>query len=336
MAVLHYMEVFALLEYISNKLRKGESLTEQDALDLLSIQNLSREYYELLSLASHVSKDVFQDRGYIFAQIGLDACACSGDCAFCSLAQSSYLQDGTHQKTLDEILEIVSQIDFSKVTALFLMTTAEYPPDQLLEVARTVRAAIPPYTALVANTGDFDLPYALALKAAGFTGAYHIVRLREGRDTALSPQLRVRTLDAIAEAGLRLYYCLEPIGPEHSYPELVTEMMRARQYHVDVMAAMRRVNVPGSRMEARGMVDDFEYAKIIAVTRLVTMPRISMNVHEPLSIGMLAGVNQLYAEIGVNPRDRSQHTERSRGYSVDAVSRMLADAGYHPCIEHKP
>ncbi|WP_222427806.1 hypothetical protein [Sporomusa sp. KB1] len=25
-----------------------------------------------------------------------------------------------------------------------------------------------------------------------------------------------------------LYYCVEPIGPEHSYQELIDEMMRAR------------------------------------------------------------------------------------------------------------
>lgn len=324
-----------MLEKISEKLSAGIPLTEQDAYDLLAIPKLSTEYYQLLSLACQVSKNAYQNRGYIFAQIGLDSCPCSGDCVFCSLAQGNYLQQTTSEKSLQDILALVSQIDFSKVTALFLMTTAEYSPARFLEVGRAVRAAIPPHIALVANTGDFDLSYARQLKAAGFTGAYHIVRLGEGKDTALSPEIRVRTLDAIAAAGLRLYYCLEPIGPEHTHLELVTEMMRAREYHVDVMAAMRRVNVPGTRSEDRGMIDDYEYAKIIAVTRLVTMPRISMNVHEPLTMGMLAGVNQLYAEIGTNPRDCSPHTEESRGYSVEEVSRMLAAAGYEPCIEYQ-
>ncbi len=61
--------------------------------------------------------------------------------------------------------------------------------------------------------------------------------------------------------------------------------------------------------------------------------RISMNVHEPLMTAMLAGVNQLYAEIGVNPRDSSVHTEQARGYSIDQVCSMLISAGYAPCIE---
>ena len=58
-----------------------------------------------------------------------------------------------------------------------------------------------------------------------------------------------------------------------------------------------------------------------------------MNVHEPLTIAMLGGVNQLYAEIGVNPRDNNRQTEKGRGFSVDEVTAMLEAAGYTPCIE---
>ena len=43
-----------------------------------------------------------------------------------------------------------------------------------------------------------------------------IVRLREGKDTDIPPQRREKTLQAIAESGLDLYYCVEPIGKEHT------------------------------------------------------------------------------------------------------------------------
>ena len=46
---------------------------------------------------------------------------------------------------------------------------------------------------------------------------------------------------------------------------------------------------------------------------------------------LLAGVNQLYAEIGINPRDCAEKTEQNRGKSVAAMRDMLAQAGYH-CI----
>lgn len=322
-----------MLENIFERIDKHEPLTKEEAIELLSIPNLSRDYYRILDKANQISKETYGNRGYIFAQIGLDARPCSGDCAFCSLACSNYTELEQFEKSTEEILELVDNIDFDRVTAIFLMTTAEYDPERFLEVGRTVRAHIPADIAMVANTGDFDLEYAKRLREAGYTGAYHIVRLGEGVDTKLTPECRIQTLDAIEAAGLRLYYCLEPIGPEHTYEELATEMLRARQYHVDVMAAMRRVSVAGTPYEERGMINDFEYAKIVAVARLVTMPGVSMNVHEPHTLSMLGGVNQLYAEIGVNPRDNDRQTERSRGYSVDTVTQLLKDAGYVPCIE---
>lgn len=322
-----------MLKEVFEKLDKGEPLSEADAVAMLRVPNLSGEYYQLLTRAGQMSREAYGNRGYIFAQIGLDVAPCSGNCLFCSLAQCNCREVTPVCKSLEEVLDLVDRIDFKRVTALFLMTTAEYSPEKFLQVGRAVREKIPQAVALVANTKDFDLDYALRLKEAGFTGAYHIVRLGEGVDTGLRPEDRERTLDAIAQAGLRLYYCLEPLGPEHTYEQMVGEMMRARRYHVEVMAAMRRVNVEGTPFQDKGMIDDFEYAKIVAVTRLVTMPRVSMNVHEPLTIAMLGGVNQLYAEIGVNPRDNNRQTEKGRGFSVDEVTAMLEAAGYTPCIE---
>ena len=322
-----------MLKEVFEKLDKGEPLSEADAVAMLRVPNLSGEYYQLLTRAGQMSREAYGNRGYIFAQIGLDVAPCSGNCLFCSLAQCNCREVTPVCKSLEEVLDLVDRIDFKRVTALFLMTTAEYSPEKFLQVGRAVREKIPQAVALVANTKDFDLDYALRLKEAGFTGAYHIVRLGEGVDTGLRPEDRERTLDAIAQAGLRLYYCLEPLGPEHTYEQMVGEMMRARRYHVEVMAAMRRVNVEGTPFQDKGMIDDFEYAKIVAVTRLVTMPRVSMIVHEPLTIAMLGGVNQLYAEIGVNPRDNNRQTEKGRGFSVDEVTAMLEAAGYTPCIE---
>ena len=322
-----------MLDQIFSKIDKRIPLTREDAMTLLSVPNLSGEYHALIRKAAEISRRDFGSKGYIFVQIGLNAAPCSGNCSFCSLAQCNFTGEETSEKSLEAVLEQVSQIDYQRVTAVFLMTTADFDADRFLEYGRQVRKILPPQIALVANTSDFDAAYARQMKKAGFTGVYHIVRLREGIDTAISPETRIQSLDAAAEAGLRIYYCLEPIGPEHTYDEMVTEMLRARAYHVDVMAAMRRVSVDRTCFAGRNMIDDAELTKIVAVTRLVVMPGISMNVHEPNRAAMAAGVNQLYAEIGVNPRDHSRETEASRGFSVEQVTRMLKDNGYHPCIE---
>lgn len=322
-----------MLQPIFDRVSRGIPLSLDDAVSLLSTLNLSPDYYALLAKANEISQREFQNRGYIFAQIGLNAAPCSGNCKFCSLASTSQSFTTASSKSMEEILQEISSIDFSRVTALFLMTTADYDSREFLKIGSRVREIIPNTIALVANRGDFDLSYARQLKSVGFTGAYHIVRLREGIDTDISPEQRIKTLNAIVDAGLRLYYCVEPIGPEHTYKELAAEMLRAQEYHVDVMAAMRRVSVPGTAFEHSEMISDIEMAKIVAVTRLVTMPRVSMNVHEPLSTAMLAGVNQLYAEIGINPRDTSLKTETSRGFGVSDAEQMLCSAGYLPCIE---
>ena len=98
-----------------------------------------------------------------------------------------------------------------------------------------------------------------------------------------------------------MIYCVEPIGPEHTYEQIADEMLRAREYSVNVMACMKRVGVPGTPLFDKGEITDLELAKIVAAARLVTRPKQSMNVHEPKQMALLAGVNQLYAEIGIKP-----------------------------------
>lgn len=319
-----------MLDEIFERIDRGAALTQEEAVELLSIKNLSEDYYRLLAKANELSQKEFKGQGYIFVQMGLNSAPCSGNCKFCSLACSSHSVEETVERTQEEVLAQISQVDFSKVAAMFLMTTADYDPEKFLEMGRVVRKALPANVDMVANFGDFDLDYAKKLKEAGFVGCYHLVRLREGTDTDIAPETRIKTLDAIRDTGLRLYYCLEPIGPEHTYEELAVEMIRAREYHVDIMAAMRRVNVAGTYFEKYGMIDDFELTKITAVTRVVSRPRLSMNIHEPNMTAMLAGVNQLYAELGVNPRDNKVSTEKNRGYSLETVTEMLRTVGYEP------
>ncbi len=125
-----------------------------------------------------------------------------------------------------------------------------------------------------------------------------------------------------------MYYCVEPIGPEHTYEELADEMLRAREYKVNMMAVMGRVGVPGTRFADSGEITELELTKIAAVAGLVTAPGKSMNVHEPKKMPLLAGVNQLYAEIGINPRDTSEKTEDNRGKGIRETVKLLEEAEY--------
>lgn len=300
------------------------TLDRQDAVTLLRTPTHAPEFYDLLSASNARSRQTFGNRGYIFAQIGINSAKCTGNCKFCSLAKDSYAMDGEQEKSLEDIVALAKHIASHNVEALFLMTTADYSQEKFLAVTAAVKQVIPPEMALVANVGDFDLAYAQRLKASGITGVYHIVRLNEGIDTDLDPKDRIATLDAIRDAGLELYYCVEPIGPEHTYEQIADEMLRARDYGVKYMAVMRRVGVPGSKFHATGDITQLELTKIAAVANLVTQPSISMNVHEPMMLPLLAGVNQLYAEFGMNPRDTERNTVR--GFDVVCTTNMLHEA----------
>lgn len=311
---------------ILKEAQNGLFLERDDALRLLDIPVGSADYYTLLCTANAYSRKAFQGRGVLFAQIGLDQQPCSVNCKFCSLAKDALNGQPPLIKSLDETVVLTRELSVSGIEDLFLMTTAEFPQAQFLEYGRAVRAVLPQGMRMVANVGDFSPEYALALKEAGFTGVYHICRLREGIDTRVHPEQRVHTMDAIRDAGLTLYYCVEPIGPEHTNEELVTEMLRIRDYPVDVMAVMKRICVPGTPLTALGEISAATLAKICAVTVLVARPTRAMCVHEPDELCLMAGANQLYAECGVNPRDTVADTRTGRGFSTADARRLLANA----------
>jgi hypothetical protein len=51
-----------------------------------------------------------------------------------------------------------------------------------------------PETTLIANVGDQSVKNAVRLKEAGFSGVYHALRLREGKDTGLSVEKRKQSI----------------------------------------------------------------------------------------------------------------------------------------------
>lgn len=316
------------VDEIFNSIRNGELINKEQAIELLNIKNNSTDFYKLISLANEMTRTEFNNRGLIFAQIGLNAEPCSGNCKFCSMGKDHYVVENIWEKDIDTILAQTKCIINEGIDDLFLMTTADYSIVEFLKIGEYVKKILPSNIRLVANIGDFDYDTALKLKEVGFTGVYHINRLREGIDTSIKPEIRIKTMDAIKMANLELYYCIEPIGPEHNYEEIAEEMLRAREYNVGVMAVMRRIPVKGTPLYEKGMISSVELCKIAAVTRIVARPYRAMNAHETIQMSLLCGVNQLYAEVGANPRDNISNTEKNRGLAVSNVKQLLKDAEY--------
>lgn len=323
------MKTAAKVQHVLDKALSGEELSWADAEVLLAVDYNSEEMYSLMSCANLLSRRMFNEKGEIYAQIGINSNPCSKNCSFCSLAKKHGLLGEGYELTEVEVLQKVKDFVDSGANEIFIMTTADYDFERFLSIGRSVKKSLPKDMKMVANIGDFGPEQAAALLEAGFTGAYHVCRLREGKDTQIDPETRKATLTAIRDSKLELYYCVEPIGPEHTKKELIAEMFRAKEYGVSVMAVMRRIPVPGTPLAKLGQITELELSKIAAVTRLVAGDTIrAMGVHEPSILSLIAGANQIYAETGSNPRDTREDTSKGRGFSVADAKRMLWEAGY--------
>ncbi|WP_409967140.1 radical SAM protein [Bengtsoniella intestinalis] len=317
------------MNQIYEKLANHIPLTYEDAVTMLDVELFGVAYYTILQQANQYARKTFHNTGTIFAQIGIDCAPCSVNCQFCRLAVDNFGQTEQTCMPVESIVERAVCATQDGANEVFIMCTAEYHKDDFLTIGKAVRAATPPDTRLVANVDDFDVAYGQKLKDAGFTGVYHICRLGEGVVTQATVEKRIATLDAIKESGLELYYCVEPIGPEHTGEEIATEIFRAKDYDVNVMAVMRRICFEGSPLAQHGEITAVKLALICAVSTLCVKPNRAMGVHEPEIISLLSGANQIYAEAGSNPRDTAIQTEQSRGFSVKDAQKMLIDAQWN-------
>lgn len=194
--------------------QQGKLLDQKDAITLLNVDYHTDDFYKLLSTANYLSRTEYNNMGFVFAQIGINAEPCSANCQFCSMGQDHYSLPVTGRKDIGEILSELDLLITNGINDFFLMTTADYPVNDFMDIAKIVRTHLPNYVRFIANIGDFDYETAKRLKEIGFTGVYHINRLREGIDTTIKPETRINTLNAVRDADLELYYCVEPIGPE--------------------------------------------------------------------------------------------------------------------------
>ncbi len=302
-----------------------------DCRYLLELPTESLEIELTRSVANTVMRRRFHNEAILLGQIGIDVFPCPGQCKFCAFGEG-HTEFTEAFLSLEEIVQRAHAFaDGGDLFALFLMAMHTFDFDRLLNVVQTVRGELPGHTQIVMNIGDFDLVQARELKAAGVNGAYHVLRLGEGTDTALDPEARKATIGTIGAAGLDFYYCCEPVGPEHTAEELVEQLFIGVEYGCFQHAAMRRVAVPGSPLEARGQITEHRLAQVTAVVALASLNSANTKniaVHEPNLIGLTSGANVVYAETGINPRDTAADTAAGRGLDMAACRKMMYEAGF--------
>jgi biotin synthase len=308
---------------------EGAGIDRSQALVLMALPIHSRETYALMETANRLSRELFGQKGENHFHIGVNVAPCPLNCLFCSLTQGA----GIFKEAVDfseaQIMDWAGDAEVLGADALNLMTTGTFSFKRLLEIGRMLKAAVG--VPLVANTRDINHKEGEALVEAGFVGAYHAVRLGEGRDTPLNREKRIHTIQVLKDVGLRWMNCVEPVGPEHSHAEIVDLMLLARRYGATYSGIMRRINFPGSPMAKFGMISELEMAKMVAVSRLVmgSIPKAHCT-HEPHSASLMAGANLFFPEVGASPRDGEADTGKGRGRSVAHCHTLQKEMAWNP------
>jgi biotin synthase len=294
---------------------------------LEGIKPRSKEMYLAMQAADQVSRRQFGNIGGVLAQIGVDWSPCPANCGFCAFAESSGLINEPSAISIDEVAGLVKGLRAEGATAISVMTTAGYPIDQVADMGKAIRKVAGVGFPLIANIGDLDTSRARSLVESGFTGIYHCVRLGEGKDTSLDPSVRMRTIRTAKGAGLMVFSCVEPIGPEHGPEEILDIAYGHLDLGVDSLATMRRTPVPGTPLYERGAITETELVRISSVIRLAAgSDIIAFGNHETSTLPLISGANTLTAEVWSNPR--KGELKMIAGSSVEECKRKLWEAGW--------
>lgn len=325
------MKIAPRVARILDRAEQGSAPSRQECIHLLEYPAESLEASATRAVADILARRRFDNTGILQAQIGFETFPCPGNCGSCVFGEGHATLAPSTLSDQEIVRQAVAFTAGGDLRALFLMSMHTYDFERFLEVVRMVRDAIPTQAQIVANIGDFERTHAEEMRSAGVNGAYHVCRLREGIDTDLEPAARKATLQVVREAGLDLYFCVEPIGPEHTPEEMVDQTQIGLDYECFQHAAMRRVAVPGTPLASKGQISELRLAQVVAMVTLATLEASSVaniGVHEPNLLGLTAGANAISAEAGANPRDTAADTADHRGKDAPAGRIMLWEAGF--------
>lgn len=318
------------LKEIIKKSDNQESITKEEIIYMLSLPAISVETMIMMGEARRISHEVSEGLAEVHGQFALNLAPCPVNCEFCSFSSEYSIFEKPIETTPEDALLAAAQFESNpENTALFLMATADFKFEKIIDAVTLVKSNMKRDIPLIANVGDMTYEKAKALKDAGVHGVYHAVRIGEGSITRAPLKQRLRTIRNFQEAGLIVGTCVEPIGPEHKNEEIAEHILIAASFDPAFSGAARRITIPGSKLEKYGMISELRMAQIVAATRIATPRSVKGNcTHEPCVIGAAGGANLFWAETGANPRDVKEKTEDGRGHSVGACVKLFHEADW--------
>lgn len=307
----------------------GKGLTQEETLRLYQVPERSKEAAYIRWAGQELSLQAGNGKAEIHAQIGLNSTICPRNCKFCSFASCNSGRKGKFELPKEDVLEYAKLYMEDGANLILLLTTASYKFEKLCEMVQAVREVIGNDMPLLVNTDDMTPERAMNLKKAGANGAYHAVRMREGVDTEIPVETRMETFKNLADAGMSLSTCVEPVGPEHTPEEITEATFRCIGTHPVSAGVGKRVAVPGTLLYELGMHTDVANANMVAIYRLASgiEPRLNCSANTVMTAA--AGANLAWAEVGTNPRDNVERTEHGgRGASFAQQRKMFLASGW--------
>lgn len=312
---------------IINKALDGTNLTNAEIARLFEVEDLSEEAFAIQQAGRRFSADLLKGKAEIHGQIGINTGLCPKDCKFCSFAATNKVFTESTTLAVDEAVAGVLSMESQGANAIYVMSTANMDFEEYLSISKAIKAAMKTDIPLVANTGDFTPDQAEALVEAGFSGVYHAIRMGEGTFTRIPVEQRIRSIENAKEAGLAVGMCVEPVGPEHTVDELVEKTVLTRDLGAVFSGSMRRTSIPSSPLSVHGQMSYARMATIVAAVALATGTSVPGNcTHEPNELGVHAGANLVWAEVGSNPRDTEAETVR--GWTVNRCRELYHECGW--------
>ena len=316
-----------LIDRVRTMSLNGEDIDRDSVLSLLRLDPYSEECRYLGKAARDVARELGKNKGAVSSSIGLDLAPCPVSCKFCSLGEKWGLIDKEYVISDERVIRIIEK-KFSEGFKQFILRTTEFfDLETLCDLGKKIRKEVPGQFVLTANTGELTLADAAKLKASGFNGAYHALRLREGTDTPIDPEIRISTIKAIKDSELFLGCGVDPIGVEHSNEEIAELISFYVPLRPAGLCTMKRINVEGTPMWGMADVSDERMAQIAAVIRMVQGGR-NVVIQPPIQLALEYGANSIAIETGANPRYNEHDDDVWVTIGHEDAMQMLRNAKY--------
>lgn len=153
-------EVETLVDIALNE----RTLSLDEARPLFNLDYNSAEAAYIVWASTTLGRRASNNTGQVYAQIGLDATPCNGNCDFCGLAAKNTNFQGRAEVPNEEVVAYAKTFADAGAHLISLMCTQSYDFDHFIDVVEQVRKEIPANMPLMANMGDFNLEQARTLK----------------------------------------------------------------------------------------------------------------------------------------------------------------------------